>query len=655
MARAAVLLHHAHIPWLLLVALCTTLPHGRHQPVWLTAVAGLVLFGVAWQWRRGYRAAHSGLKLLLVITGCAGILLHYKTLFGRDAGVAMLVLFMALKLLELKQRRDAIVVITLGYFLLLTHYFYSQSILTGLWLLGTALVITASLVQLHGDPLASPRTSLGTATQLVLQALPLMLILYLFFPRIPGPLWGLPQDAHAGRTGLSEEMRPGQISTLAQSGAIALRAAFDGPVPERRLLYWRGPVLDSYDGRTWRTGKRTAQPPALEYSGPTLNYSLTLEPHNQRWLLPLEMPTTLPSPPDIAARIDANAVVEAKDPLHSRRRLSFTAALHYRLGNSEAPAVLARNLELPAGFNPRTLALGQAWQARHPLPAARIEAALAHFRRENFVYTLRPPLLGEHAMDEFLFQTQRGFCEHYASAFVVLMRAAGVPARVVTGYQGGEVNPVDGFLVVRQSDAHAWAEVWLAGQGWVRVDPTAAISPHRIETGIAAALPVDEPLPLLVNAQLDWLVSLRNQWEALNNRWNQFVLGYNLERQRQLFARLGVEAANWQHLGVLLGVSMGIPLLLLAFWLFRPARAADPAQAIWRQAVRRLARQGIVCPAWETPLALARRLEHEAPQLAPAVAELAQLVTAARYHPEGPRIEALRRALKRLPRRPKSR
>lgn len=644
-------LHNAHIPWLLLVALLTTLPHGQYQPAWLTAVTGLILLGVAWQWRQGYQVARSWLKTLLVMAGCAGILLHYQTLLGRDAGVAMLMLFMALKLLELKYRRDAIVLITLAYFLLLTHYFYSQNIPTGLWLLFTTFVITAALIHLHGDAEAPPRASLRLSAKLLLQALPFMIVLYLLFPRISGPLWGLPQDAHAGRTGLSDTMSPGSISNLAQSGEIALRAYFQGPVPAKEQLYWRGPVLDSYDGRSWKTAETRNTAPQLIHAGPSLNYSLTLEAHNQRWLLPLEMPSSLPRQAGLDAKMDANGLVQARSPLRSRQRVEFTSTPQYQLGTEESPLLLWRNLQLPADFNPRTLALGRAWLARHPQPAERIREALNHFRQETFHYTLRPPLLGYHAMDDFLFNTRRGFCEHYASAFVILMRAAEVPARVVTGYQGGEVNPVDGFLVVRQSDAHAWAEVWLEGQGWVRVDPTAAISPARIETGIASALPAGEALPALANVRLDWLKALQNQWEAVNNRWNQWVLGYNPERQREFFARLGLRDADWKTMGTVLGASTGLLLLILAAWMFRPIKETDPARAIWRQAIKRLERRGITCPTWETPLALARRMEYEAPELAPALTELAKLVSSARYHPGSPKMEALRLALKQIPRR----
>lgn len=643
-------LYHAHIPWLLLVALLSVLPHARYQPLWLTSVTGLLLLWVSWQWHRGYQVTQVWLKVPLVIAGCIGIVIHYKTLFGKDAGVAMLMLFMALKLLELKHRRDGIVLTILAYFLLLTHYLYSQSIPTGIWLLFATLIITAALIHLHSPSGTPSRASLKLSAKLLLQALPFMIVLYLLFPRISGPLWGLPQDALSGRTGLSDTMSPGSLSNLALSGEIALRAQFEGPPPGKEQLYWRGPVLDYYDGRSWSTLPLRNSPPELIFTGPELRYSLTLEAHNQRWLLPLEMPASLPPPDNLAASIDGNGLVQARSPLRNRQRVEFTSVARYQFNREETSLAIKRNLHLPPGFNPRTLALGREWGAQYPRAAGRVKAALEYFRQEPFVYTLRPPLLGYHAMDDFLFNTRRGFCEHYASAFVILMRAANVPARVVTGYQGGELNPVDGFLVVRQSDAHAWAEVWLEGQGWVRVDPTAAISPARIESGISSALPLGDSLPLLANVRLDWLKSLQNQWEAMNNRWNQWVLGYTPERQREILSRLGLKDADGRTMILALGGSMSVLLLILAAWLFRPAPNNDPVLAIWRQAVKRLERQGINCPAWESPLALAQRLEAEAPHLAPAVTELAKLVTTARYHPGSPKMEALRLALRQLPR-----
>ena len=245
--------------------------------------------------------------------------------------------------------------------------------------------------------------------------------------------------------------------------------------------------------------------------------------------------------------------------------------------------------------------------------------------------------------------TRRGFCEHYASAFVVLMRAAGVPARVVTGYQGGEANPVDGFVVVRQSDAHAWAEVWLAGRGWTRIDPTAAVSPTRVESGIAAAMPAGEPLPALIQLRSDWLRTLQFRWEAINNAWNQYVLGYDPQRQRDLLGRLGLPDADWRKLAAALAIICGTLLLAITAWALYQRPRLDPAARLWQKALRRLARRQVNCAPWETPLALARRLEHEHPDLAPTVTEVVDAYLQARYGRFPDDLTKLRTAIARLP------
>lgn len=642
-------LHRLSLPWLIAVVLVTTLPHSLYQPSWLMVMVGMVLLSVAWHWKRGYSVTPKIFKVFLVIAGAVGIVLEYRTLLGRDAGVAMLVYLIALKLLELKSRRDALVIIILGYFLLLTHYFYSQSIPTGLWLLGATLVVTGALVHLHGDVETSVRENLKFSGQLLLQALPLMVVLYLLFPRVNGPLWGIPQDAHAGKTGLSNSMAPGNLSELVQSNEIAFRVRFDSPTPERRLLYWRGPVLERYDGKEWLPPRTTSKiAPSIEALGPAVNYSLTLEAHNERWLLPLDLPTRLPDDAESGVQIDDRAVVLSRNPIRSRQRVDFSSNTSYRLNVEESAEILHSNLQLPSRRNPRSLALAKQWVKENPDPENIVLQALKLFRNESFFYTLRPPRLGENGMDDFLFTTRRGFCEHYASAFVTLMRGAGVPARVVTGYQGAELNPVDGFYIVRQSDAHAWAEVWIKNKGWVRVDPTGAVAPERVERGIRAALSDGEPLPALLTTNLGWLIEVRNQWEAVNNRWNQWVLGYNPERQKELLDKLGLNNPGWKTLVTALMVTMTVLLLLLAAWTFRPRRDRDQARVIWKKAIRRLESRGVSCPPWETPLALAQRLNHEVPDLAPPVLLLAQLVMAARYQDVPPKLEDLQHALQQL-------
>ncbi|WP_299065692.1 DUF3488 and transglutaminase-like domain-containing protein [Accumulibacter sp.] len=645
--RPGVALELGAVPWLLAAALATTVPHAEHLPPWLSALVGSALLWRAWLWYRR-RPLPARWALALLVGGCvAGIAWQFHTLLGKDPGVALLVVFMALKPLEMDNRRDAMVVILLGYFLLLTHYFYSQSIPAGLWLLSTITLLTATLIRVHGG--AQPVAAIARlACLLLVQALPFMLILYLLFPRVSGPLWGLPQDAYSALSGLSEQMSPGSISSLTQSGAIAFRSQFAGEVPEKADLYWRGPVFDDYDGLTWRARPPAGGParadPLIEARGQVHAYTSILEAHNQRWLLALDVPTRLP--PD--SRLAPTLEVLAREPLRVRSRVSFVSALDYRASVAEAAAVLQQSLALPAQFNPRTRALAAEWQSLPPREIA--EAALTKFRHEPFYYTLQPPLLGPDAMDEFLFTTRRGFCEHYASAFVFLMRAAGVPARVVAGYQGGEVNPVDGYLTVRQSDAHAWAEIWLAGQGWVRVDPTAAVAPARIEQGIAAALTEGEPLPVVVRIDADWLRQLRNRWEAANNSWNQWVLGYNPQRQREVLSRLGLADADWQKMTATLAVLCGTALLIVTLWTLPARRAVDPVQRAWQRYCKELARRGMARAEWEGPLAFAQRVARERPDLAELTSEAAACYAELRYGCQGDaRLGQLQQCLHRLP------
>ena len=630
-------------PWLFATALATTAPHALHQPPWLSALAGMLLLWATWLWWRDQRLPGRWLLLPLVAAGCTGILLEFHTLFGRDAGVAMLVIFMAMKLLELKSKRDAMVVVTLGYFLLLTHYFYSQSIPTGLWLLASMGLVTGTLIRLHGGPASTPRHSLRYATLLCLQAVPFMLVLYLLFPRISGPLWGLPSDAHAGMTGLSDTMSPGSIANLAQSADIAFRVRFDGALPPKQKLYWRGPVMETFDGTTWRRHEGRQQAEHLEKLSSPITYETTLEAHNQHWLLALEAPDALPSETTLNGTLTATH----RRAITERQRFRLAAALDYRFNTTEDPLTLRRNLALPPELNPQTRALGSQWQASGMAPQAMIDRALGMFGND-FTYTLRPPLLGRNSIDEFLFQSRRGFCEHFAAAFVVLMRAAGVPARVVGGYQGGEHNPLDNYLVVRQSDAHAWAEVWLNGQGWVRIDPTAAVSPTRIETGIADALPFGEPLPALVQWRADWVRGLRYRWEAINNSWNQNVLGYDTQRQRQLLSRLGWPDADWRNLATLLGIISSLLVAILMTWTLYQRPKRDPALQLWHKALRQLARRQVDCAPWETPLALAQRVREQRPELADAFQYAAQAYLQARYGRSDNNLKALREAIAQL-------
>lgn len=646
------------IPWLLACALVTAAPHAGHLPLWLSLLGATVWLGRLWLWHRRAALPKRWLLAAFTLAGTFAIVYAHRTLFGRDAGVALLFFFAALKPMEIRKRRDALVLVMLGYFLLLTHYLFAETIPVGLWLLLSTTLLTATLIRLYGGH--QPATVLlRQAGVLLLHATPFMLILFVLFPRIEGPLWGLPQDAHAGRTGLSNSMSPGSLSSLIQSGETAFRVRFDEAPPDQRLLYWRGPTLIDYDGKTWRARPYAAysthtRPPGdapeavIEAQGKSLRYTSTLEAHNQRWLLALDIPVELPEEIRLSRYFEATV----RRPINQRQRFSFVSATRFTVNREERPAILREALHLPADINPRARALAHTWKAQLELPERISDAALQMFRNEAFFYTLHPPLLGEHAIDDFLFGSRRGFCEHYATAYVFLMRAAGVPARVVAGYQGGEINPLDGYLIVRQSDAHAWAEIWVAGKGWLRVDPTFAVAPSRIESGLAAALPENEALPGLTRTDIGWLLRLRYRWEALNNAWDEWVLGYNTLRQRDLLTRLGFRQPDWQ--GMMTGLTALCALVLLAgaLWALHHRPPMSPAQRLWRRYCRRLQALGVECTDWEGPLALAGRTAREAPQLAALTRQAAASYAALRYGPNDEKqpeyLEHLKHCLRQL-------
>jgi transglutaminase-like putative cysteine protease len=627
--------------------LCASLAHLLRMPYWL---GGLVLATVLLRLYivRGNRPLPGKWLLALVaLAAAAGILLEHRTLLGRDAGVALLVVMLALKLLEGRSQRDGSLLAILGFFLLVTNFLYSQTLLTGLYMLACAWLLVVALIALQfTGQWPGWRVPAQRAVVLLLQALPLMLVLFLLFPRIQGPLWGLPHDAYAGLTGLSDNMSPGSLNSLIQSDAVAFRAEFRGRIPEAPALYWRGPVLWDYDGLTWTAPRFVSNVNELpEAAGTTIDYTVTLEPHNKRWLFALEMPALRPP----RSYLTRDMQLLSPTPVRSRMRYDMSSRLQPAYGADDGPALLQRALQLPAGYNPRTLRLAAELRRRHADDRQLVAAVLQTFRNENYVYTLTPPLLGQHAVDEFLFDTRRGFCEHYSSAFTVLMRAAGIPARVVTGYQGGQINPVGEYVLIRQADAHAWAEVWLRDAGWVRVDPTAAVAPARVERGIASALPSTDPLPIFVRGDYAALQRLRLTWDSITYTWNQWVLGYNPERQRRLLSSLGFSDATWQSLAALLATTAGLALLagaLLVLRELRPGRV-DAARALYDRFCRRLARQGVVAAPAEGPLAFARRAAALRPELADWLHRVTVQYVAIRYGGDRS-AQALRRLRRRL-------
>ncbi len=594
---------------LLAGALLVLAPHAAHLPPWVTALCATTL---AWRaaitWR-GTRLPPPLLLLPLAVAAMAGVWLTFHTVLGRDAGVAMLVLLVAFKMLEMRARRDLFVVIFLCFFLLLTTFFYAQGIGTGLMMAASIMVLFSAQLSFQFTGAVPPlRRRLWLGARMVLLAAPFATLLFFVFPRIQGPLWGMPNDATQGRTGLSNSMAPGNLSNLAQSDEPAFQVRFLDPAPPQSQLYWRGVVLGAFDGRTWT---QVAPAPrgqlgriSAAWHVPSVRHRVTLEPSGQRWLFALDLPDELPQLPGNPSSISPELELMAAYPIEQRVRYDASSTPVYSLQAEAELADAARWLALPAGFNPRALAAGAAL-ARQPDPLKRVNAVLRGFRADGFSYTLEPPLLGRDSVDEFLFRTKSGFCEHFAGAFVFMMRAAGVPARVVTGYQGGEVNPVDGFLTVRQSDAHAWAEVWLAGRGWVRVDPTAAVAPERVQRSQRHAKPRRNPFGIdglgqLMNFDADRnsvLAQLRFELSALNNGWNQWVLNYTPERQQSVIESFKSGLLNWR---VLAAIGAAWLLAVLARTLGK-RRRTDPIDALYSALCLQLGRLGLARGADEGP------------------------------------------------------
>ncbi len=624
----------AHLPreardtlFLLVVIAWVIAPQAQWLPAWTSLLAAGVL---VW---RGWLAWHSRplpsrwiSSGLLAPLALGGTIFSHGTFIGREAGVTLVVALLALKTLELRARRDALVVFFLGFFTMISSFFNSQSLLTAAAMLVALLGLLTALVNAH-MPVGRPplAQSFRTAFTMALLGAPIMAALFMLFPRM-APLWGIPGDQMVGRTGLSGSMQVGTIAELALNDAVAFRIKFDDPaqqVPQASLLYFRGPVLSGFDGREWRAepfredsswAARAALPANLQVRGPALRYEVTLEPHKRPWLMVLESTPQAPELPGNPTYMTQDLQWMTTRPVTDVVRYRAESYPDFRHGPAAPVRQLREFTALPAGFNPRTLALAAQMRADPVLAgddtAALVDAALARLRTGGYTYTLEPGVYGQHTADEFWFDRKEGFCEHIASAFVVLMRALDVPARIITGYQGGGQNSLDGYWTVRQSDAHAWAEVWMPERGWVRVDPTGAVAPGRV--GAFERLPI--PQGAIASAVgnvigVNALQQMRAAWEAVNNRWNQWVLNYTQNRQMDLLKKLGFESPSWEDLTTILGSLLGFAALGGALWNWWERRQHDPWLRLLSRTRKRLASAGLPLPEHLPPRAIAQRVQ----------------------------------------------
>ncbi|MHA6493317.1 transglutaminase TgpA family protein [Pseudomonas borbori] len=644
------------LTWLLVAQVLVIAPHLIHLPLW---VIGLWLGCAAWRvqiFRMRAAYPNAWVKGGLMLGAAVGVFFSRGSLIGLDAGVVLLVCAFTLKLLEMRSRRDALVLIFLGFFTVVTAYLFDDSMLVALFSLLPVAALLAALIGLQQSTVATQPWQTGRlAASLMLQALPLMLLLFIFFPRL-GPLWSMPIHNDQGVTGLSDSMAPADIAELSRSSALAFRASFDGEAPPRSELYWRALTLEHFDGRRWSQSSLAQVPaaPAWQQRGEPLRYSVVMQPSSQRWLFALDTAQT--NLDNTQQMIDFR--LQRRQPVERSLLYSVTSwpdAIRQPdgLGNG-----LRYALQLPGEGDPRSRAWASQLKQQYPQTEQLVQALLGHFNREPYVYTLRPAPVGRNSIDDFLFQTRNGFCAHYAGAMTFVLRAAGIPARVVAGYQGGEFNPSGNYVQVRQFDAHAWVEYWQAGKGWTSVDPTFQVAPERIEQGLEEAV-VDEqsfledsPFSPLRYRQLGWLNELRLSWDNLNYGWQRWVLGYQGAQQLELLQRW-FGRIDARLLAISLVGGGALLLSLLALWLFKPwQRERDPQRRVFQHFERLLARHGIRRAPGEGPRAYALRAASMLPAQAAAIKAFADTYEAQRYAGQVPtpaqlrtQLKALRRAL----------
>jgi len=603
--------------FLLAVIAWILLPQVNELPLWCSGLAAAVLLWRGWLAVKGRPLPGKRWLLLLMALTLAATWLTHRTLLGRDAGVTLVVVLLTLKTLELRARRDAFVIFFLGFFCMLSNFFYSQSLLTAFSMMLGLLGLLTMLVNAH-MPVGRPPLAQAakTAGWMALLGTPIMLVLFLLFPRL-APLWGVPSDAMTGRSGLSSSMQVGTIAKLALDESVAMRIKFDGAAPRKQDMYFRGPVLANFDGREWRpsrlsTAARYGVTANLAVSGAPLNYEVTLEPTSRPWLFVMEAAAQSPAlPSGFQAFMQPDLQWTVNRPITDLLRYKAQSYPDFRHGPLQAVPGLQEFVDLPSGFNPRTRALAREIRGAPRLAnagtAELVEEVMNRLRTGGYTYTLEPGVYGEHSADEFWFDRKQGFCEHIASAFVILMRAMDIPARIVTGYQGGEVNTVDGFWVVRQSSAHAWAEVWEAGRGWVRVDPTSVVAPTRIGEFERLVVPQGTVARALGAFSPTLMTQLRLFWEAANNSWNQWVLNYTQGSQLNLLKNLGFESPSWEDLSYILIAIVVAAALLGAGWTWWDRSQHDPWVRLLTRARNRLGKAGIA----STPATSPRQLAQE--------------------------------------------
>jgi transglutaminase-like putative cysteine protease len=635
------LLDRRGIIWVVITLVISMTPQLASMPLHLVPIT---LLPIAWRLLAEYRRwkpMSIYLRIVATALAVAALVITYGGLMGRRAAVSMLVLMLSLKLLETFRIRDARVVVSLSLFLCGTQFLFSQGVPMIVYIIACLLSSLVAFLYLQrceafdvvGRMPETDRnllSELGFGAGLLALALPLGLALFLLFPRWGSPLWGLPEDALDSRSGLSDSMTPGSIQSLFMDDSPAFRATFDSGIPRNSELYWRGPVFWDFDGRSWQLSYLSRNLHAdskPEPAGAPFRYEIQMEPTEQKWLFALDYPALIPA----RTKLTVDSQLIASHPVTELRDYVMASDPNFHDSPVLRQTLLRAALDLPEGFNPRTAEMMSGWRSEAQSDSEIIRRVLAYFHQQNFHYTLNPPLLSRHTVDEFLFDTREGFCEHYASAFTVMMRMAGIPARVVTGYQGGYFNSIGSYVLVRQSDAHAWSEVWVRGSGWTRIDPTAAVAPERVEQGAVDSL--DQRRYLF---DFQWLRNARNTFDLFQRGWNNWVVAFGSDRQSRLFSIFG-----WEMLGpaklvmaliaIIIVVGAAVYMLVPMLLKFRSSRSPDPLLRLWKRFTRKLAKAGFVSRPSMAATELAQNATGQLEYKGDAILKIAELYTRCRY------------------------
>lgn len=643
------------LAWLLVMQAMLILPLLFNLPFWLWLVWAIAAFWRTQMFRGRWGAPGSLVKTLLALICAGGLFASYGGKTGTETMVGLLVCAFSLKLLEVNSARDAQLLVFIGFIITSTQFLFSQTPQAAAYVILCVVLLLASWRSLYLTHVQSTGLRFKRGGMILLHALPIMLVMFVVIPRL-GPLWAIPNQQVA-KTGFSDSLSPGDLGNLALDQSPAFRVEFTNQPPSANQLYWRGLVLDAFDGRTWRMRDSwgvQARNPADDSSikRELTNYSIIVEPHGQPWLFSLMAAQRVENTSN-SIRITADSLLLNHIPIAQRMRYQVTSAL--QLEWPEPPQLNKQQRDnytrLPRDGNPQTRALAESWRSQNLSDEQIITQALALFNRE-FTYTLQPPLLGQHSVDEFLLVSKRGFCEHFASSFSFLLRAAGIPARVVVGYQGGRWNPVENYLLVSQSDAHAWTEVWIDGKGWQMIDPTAAVAPNRIEQGMNEALGESDQ-ELVANAwqSSQLLYNLQLRWDAATYSWQRWVLNYDSEAQEGLLSRLLGGAEAWRLTLWLIGLGL-VGAVLFAWAILRNQKGAEvrPETQAVKKLEHKLAQLGYRRRAGETLSDFIRRVLYSEPQLKTGLTRIAHLFEQVAYQNRAEHLPQLQQAIKQFPR-----